>query len=173
MQYRTQAAVLDTLRGDANWAFLRPRRRAVRERFNVHFGEEYEWGGSAFEFADELASGLPLPAILGTIVFLYGGAVFLRGGVQELRDRQPGMMTLISLAIVGLLLALTMVHRRMEYSRNLAASALPPEPKQPPKVELAKEPEPPRPPRQPPAPVKGDETAISGDGWTFKAAAKK
>ena len=32
--------------------------RAVRERFNVHFGEEYEWGGSAFEFADELAHGL-------------------------------------------------------------------------------------------------------------------
>ena len=32
--------------------------RAVRERFNVHFGEEYEWGGSAFEFPDELASGL-------------------------------------------------------------------------------------------------------------------
>ncbi len=32
--------------------------RAVRERFNVHFGEEYEWGGSAFEFADELAAGL-------------------------------------------------------------------------------------------------------------------
>ena len=32
--------------------------RAVRERFNVHFGEEYEWGGSAFEFADELANAL-------------------------------------------------------------------------------------------------------------------
>lgn len=32
--------------------------RAVRERFNVHFGTEYEWGGSAFEFADELANGL-------------------------------------------------------------------------------------------------------------------
>ena len=41
-----------------------------------------------------------LPAILGTIVFSYGGTVFLRGGVQELRDRQPGMMTLISMAIV-------------------------------------------------------------------------
>jgi len=41
-----------------------------------------------------------LPAVLGTIVFLYGGTVFLRGGVQELRDRQPGMMTLISMAIV-------------------------------------------------------------------------
>jgi P-type Cu2+ transporter len=41
-----------------------------------------------------------IPAILGTIVFIYGGAPFLRGGLQELRDRQPGMMLLISLAIV-------------------------------------------------------------------------
>jgi P-type Cu2+ transporter len=41
-----------------------------------------------------------LPAVLGTAVFLYGGTVFLRGAVGELRDRQPGMMTLISLAIV-------------------------------------------------------------------------
>ena len=37
--------------------------------------------------------------ILGTVVFLYGGPVFLRGGWQELRWRQPGMMLLISLAI--------------------------------------------------------------------------
>ena len=41
-----------------------------------------------------------LPAILGTIVFVYGGLVFLRGARGELRDRQPGMMTLISLAIL-------------------------------------------------------------------------
>jgi Cu2+-exporting ATPase len=41
-----------------------------------------------------------LPAILGTIVFVYGGLVFIRGAQSELRDRQPGMMTLISLAIV-------------------------------------------------------------------------
>jgi len=41
-----------------------------------------------------------LPAILGTVVFLYGGLVFLRGARTELADRQPGMMTLISLAIV-------------------------------------------------------------------------
>jgi len=41
-----------------------------------------------------------VPAILGTIVFLYGGLVFIRGAQGELRDRQPGMMTLISLAIV-------------------------------------------------------------------------
>jgi len=41
-----------------------------------------------------------IPAILGTAVFLYGGLVFLKGAVGELRARQPGMMTLISLAIV-------------------------------------------------------------------------
>ncbi|MGZ8439059.1 MAG: heavy metal translocating P-type ATPase, partial [Candidatus Limnocylindrales bacterium] len=39
-------------------------------------------------------------AILGTVVFLYGGMVFIRGAQGELADRQPGMMTLISLAIV-------------------------------------------------------------------------
>ncbi len=36
---------------------------------------------------------------LGSVVFLYGGRVFLRGGWDELRQRQPGMMLLISLAI--------------------------------------------------------------------------
>jgi len=41
-----------------------------------------------------------IPAVLGTIVFGYGGLVFLRGAAGELRGRQPGMMTLISLAIV-------------------------------------------------------------------------
>jgi Cu2+-exporting ATPase len=39
-------------------------------------------------------------AILGTIIFLYGGLVFLRGAQGELADRNPGMMTLISLAII-------------------------------------------------------------------------
>src|SRR6516225_104041 len=37
--------------------------------------------------------------VLGTIVFLYGGLVFIRGAWNELADRKPGMMTLISLAI--------------------------------------------------------------------------
>ncbi|HLU81931.1 MAG TPA: heavy metal translocating P-type ATPase, partial [Trueperaceae bacterium] len=37
--------------------------------------------------------------VLGTVLFLYGGTVFLRGARHELADRQPGMMTLISLAI--------------------------------------------------------------------------
>lgn len=41
-----------------------------------------------------------IPAILGTIVFVYGGSVFVRGAWGELSDRRPGMMTLISLAIL-------------------------------------------------------------------------
>jgi len=38
--------------------------------------------------------------ILGTVVFVYGGLVFIRGAWTELADRKPGMMTLISLAII-------------------------------------------------------------------------
>jgi Cu2+-exporting ATPase len=41
-----------------------------------------------------------IPGILGTVVFLYGGLVFIRGAWGELADHKPGMMTLISLAIV-------------------------------------------------------------------------
>jgi len=41
-----------------------------------------------------------VPAILGTVVFIYGGLVFVRGAWGELADHKPGMMTLISLAIV-------------------------------------------------------------------------
>src|SRR3989442_11287990 len=41
-----------------------------------------------------------IPAILGTVVFLYGGLVFIRGAWSELADHTPGMMTLISLAII-------------------------------------------------------------------------
>jgi Cu2+-exporting ATPase len=61
-----------------------------------------EWlGFSAPEFrGDELVS----PAF-GVIVFLYGGRVFLSGGVSEARARQPGMMSLITLAITVALLA--------------------------------------------------------------------
>jgi len=41
-----------------------------------------------------------VPAFLGTVVFLYGGSVFILGAWGELADRRPGMMTLISLGIV-------------------------------------------------------------------------
>jgi len=43
-------------------------------------------------------SGWIAPA-LGTAVFAYGGWPFLRGGIEEARARQPGMMLLIALAI--------------------------------------------------------------------------
>lgn len=37
--------------------------------------------------------------VFGTILFFYGGRPFLAGAASELRGRQPGMMTLITLAI--------------------------------------------------------------------------
>jgi Cu2+-exporting ATPase len=40
-----------------------------------------------------------IPAIFGTLVFFYGGWVFLQGAARELAGRQPGMMTLVALAI--------------------------------------------------------------------------
>ena len=57
-------------------------------------------------FSDLL--GYPLPAgawvswvspLLGTVIFFYGGAPFLTGAWHEIKQRQPGMMLLISLAI--------------------------------------------------------------------------
>src|SRR5882757_5181255 len=38
--------------------------------------------------------------VLGTAVFLYGGRVFLAGGLAEARSRSPGMMLLVSLGII-------------------------------------------------------------------------
>jgi len=40
-----------------------------------------------------------MPLILGSIVFFYGGWVFLSGAVREIQGRMPGMMTLIGIAI--------------------------------------------------------------------------
>ncbi len=37
--------------------------------------------------------------VLGVVVFIYGGRILLTGGWSELKDRQPGMMALISPAI--------------------------------------------------------------------------
>lgn len=37
--------------------------------------------------------------LLGTVVFAYGGLPFVQGAVREIKDRLPGMMTLIALAI--------------------------------------------------------------------------
>jgi P-type Cu2+ transporter len=49
------------------------------------------WGGSG--------AARWIPATFGTLVFAYGGWVFVKGAVEELHDRRPGMMTLIALAI--------------------------------------------------------------------------
>jgi len=38
--------------------------------------------------------------VLGTVIFVYGGSPFLKGAINEARDRQPGMMLLIGMAIV-------------------------------------------------------------------------
>ncbi|HWH27248.1 MAG TPA: copper-translocating P-type ATPase [Pseudolysinimonas sp.] len=65
-----------------------------------------------------------IPAVLGTVIFLLGGRVFLRGAVTELRSRAPGMMTLIALAIVvafGYSLAVTLGLPGMDFWWELAA----------------------------------------------------
>ncbi len=64
-----------------------------------------------------------IPPVFGTAVFVYGGLPFLRGAVQEIRDRLPGMMTLIGLAIsVAFLfsLAVTLGYRGMPLWEELA-----------------------------------------------------
>jgi Cu2+-exporting ATPase len=48
-----------------------------------------------------------LAPVLGTAIFIYGGSPFLKGAVQEARDRQPGMMLLIGMAITVAFLAST------------------------------------------------------------------
>ena len=49
--------------------------------------------------APEFPGSAWIGAVLGTVVFFYGGWVFVVGAWREIRDRAPGMMTLISLAI--------------------------------------------------------------------------
>src|SRR5262245_16837677 len=52
-----------------------------------------------YEAAGGSAMSRWIPAVFGTAVFGYGGWVFINGSVGVIRDRLPGMMTLISLAI--------------------------------------------------------------------------
>lgn len=40
-----------------------------------------------------------LPLVLGSLIYWYGGWIFLSSAVGELRHRRPGMMTLVALAI--------------------------------------------------------------------------
>lgn len=49
--------------------------------------------------APEFPGSSWIPPVLATVVFLYGGLVFLKGAWHELRAGLPGMMTLIAMAI--------------------------------------------------------------------------
>lgn len=51
-----------------------------------------------YELPDTEVIGWISPA-LGTVMYLWGGRPFLTGAVDEIRDRKPGMMLLIGLAI--------------------------------------------------------------------------
>jgi len=55
-----------------------------------------EWLG--YSTPDFPGSDLVAP-VLGTVIFIYGGAPFLKGAVEEVRNRQSGMMLLIGMAI--------------------------------------------------------------------------
>jgi P-type Cu2+ transporter len=61
------------------------------------------WGHMLMRLTGWQAPAIPgsgwIAPVFGTAVFLYGGLVFLRGAWREIRNRLPGMMTLISLAI--------------------------------------------------------------------------
>jgi Cu2+-exporting ATPase len=62
--------------------------------------------------------------VLGSIVFWWGGWPFLVGGVHELRERQPGMMLLISMAIAvayGASMATSLDWLDLEFWWELAA----------------------------------------------------
>jgi Cu2+-exporting ATPase len=64
-----------------------------------------------------------IPAVFGLVIFVYGGRVFLAGGWSELRAHKPGMMLLISLAILvafGYSLAVTLGLHGMDFWWELA-----------------------------------------------------
>ena len=52
------------------------------------FGYELDFGGIEW-----------VGPVLGSVIFGWGGWPFLQGGWRELKDRQPGMMLLIAMAI--------------------------------------------------------------------------
>ena len=63
--------------------------------------------------------------ILGTVMYVWGGAPFLTGAVTELRSRKPGMMLLIALAITVAFVAswgasLGILHHELEFWWELA-----------------------------------------------------
>lgn len=88
----------------------------------------------AFSSMFAMIVGYPLPdaawavwisPVLGTVMYVWGGAPFLTGAMQELRARAPGMMLLIGLAITVAFLAswgasLGLLHHELEFWWELA-----------------------------------------------------
>lgn len=63
--------------------------------------------------------------VLGTVMYVWGGAPFLTGALSELRARKPGMMLLIALAITVAFVAswgasLGLLHHELEFWWELA-----------------------------------------------------
>ncbi|KTR77541.1 heavy metal translocating P-type ATPase [Microbacterium maritypicum] len=63
--------------------------------------------------------------VLGTVMYVWGGAPFLTGAVSELRARKPGMMLLIALAITVAFLAswgasIGLLHHELDFWWELA-----------------------------------------------------
>ena len=63
--------------------------------------------------------------VLGTVMYLWGGAPFLRGAVDEIRAREPGMMLLVALAITVAFIAswgatLGVLHHELDFWWELA-----------------------------------------------------
>ncbi len=99
----------------------REHHKGNNEHFNKHAGHNIQmfarkfWVSLVLTIPVVLYSELPeklfgirIPAfsgseyfslILGTAVFFYGGWVFIIGGIREIKNKLPGMMTLITLAI--------------------------------------------------------------------------
>ena len=80
-----------------------------------------EWFGYT---APEFPGSDWVAPVLGTVVFVYGGAPFIQGAVSEIRARQPGMMLLIGMAIsvaFGASLATTLGWLDLDFWWELAA----------------------------------------------------
>src|SRR4029453_14394603 len=54
-----------------------------------------DWFGYSLDFTGADWIG----PVLGSVVFFFGGLPFLAGALRRVRDRAPGMMLLISMAI--------------------------------------------------------------------------
>ncbi|HCJ49918.1 MAG TPA: heavy metal translocating P-type ATPase [Microbacterium sp.] len=89
---------------------------------------------AGFSMMFAMLIGYPLPdaawvgwvsPILGTVMYVWGGAPFLTGAVSELRARKPGMMLLIALAISVAFLAswgasIGLLHHELDFWWELA-----------------------------------------------------